>query len=72
MGRNTITDVRERVERLNSGWTEPAELSFNAWGVGQNKYQLIDQETGETFGPVCIGATEFLKVIQAFEDGRRI
>lgn len=72
MARTTIADVRQRVERLNRGWTEPAELSFNAWGVGRNKYQLIDKETGETYGPIAIGASEFMKVISAFESGRRV
>lgn len=72
MARNTIADVRERVERLNKGWTEPAELSFNCWGVGDNKYQLMDMDTGETYGPIAIGASEFLNVIQAFEAGRRL
>lgn len=72
MARNTIADVRERVERLNAAWDEPEELSFNAWGTGQNKYQLMDRATGETYGPIALGASEFLKVISAFEAGRRV
>lgn len=72
MARNTITDVREKVEYLNKGWTEPGDLSFNAWGSGQNKYQLINEESGETYGPVCVGASQFLKVLRGFDAGRRV
>lgn len=74
MARNTIVDVRKKVNQLNgmSCWTDSVELSFNAWGAGQNKYQLIDKDTGRTYGPVCIGASEFLKALKAFEDGRRL
>lgn len=70
MARNTITDVRERVSLINEG--TDVELSFNAWGTGRNKYQLVNDETGETYGPICIGASEFLKVLSAFNAGRKV
>jgi hypothetical protein len=72
MGRTTVTDVREVVDSLNSGWTEPEELTFSCWGVGTNKYQLMDAETGKTYGPVCNGASEFMALLRGFEAGRRL
>lgn len=72
MSRNTVSDVREIVDHLNTGWSEPKELTFSCWGVGTNRYQLMDAETGETYGPVCNGATEFIKLLRGFEQGRRI
>lgn len=71
MGRTTKTDVREKVAQLNKGWTEPAELSFNCWGVGSNKYQLIDAD-GKTYGPVFEGAGNFVRALEMFEEGRRL
>lgn len=70
MARNTIVDVREIVEHLNADVA--VTLSFNAWGTGQNKYQLINDETGETYGPVCVGASEFIKLLRGFEARGRV
>ncbi len=70
MARNTIADVREIVNHLDGD--VPVSLSFNAWGTGQNRYQLINDETGETYGPVCVGATEFIKLLRGFEARGRI
>jgi len=72
MARNTIADVREKVEYLNNRSENPETLSFNCWGTGQNKYQLTNDETGKTYGPVCVGASEFLKVLRGFDAGRRV
>lgn len=72
MGRNTITDVRAQIEQMNQGWTDPEELSFECWGTEQNRYQLTNAETGETYGRVCIGATEFLKLLSGFKAGRKL
>jgi len=71
MARTTITDVRERVERLNDK-VEQHELEFSCWGVGESKYQLIDKKTGKTFGPVCVGASEFIVFLKGFKAGRRL
>jgi hypothetical protein len=69
MARNTISDIREIVEYINDNTDLP--LSFNCWGVGTNKYQLINDETGETYTPVCEGSTEFIKAIRSFRKGNR-
>ena len=62
MARNTIVDVREKVEFINQ--TTLVELEFMNWGSG--KYQLMNAETGENYGPVCNGATEFLTFLEGF------
>lgn len=68
MARNTITDVRAKVETINQLYDD--DLTFNCWGVGTNKYQLINEE-GKTFGPVCAGASEFLTFLKGFNAGLR-
>ena len=68
MARNTIVDVREKIEFINQ--TTLVELEFMNWGSG--KYQLMNAETGENYGPVCNGATEFLKFLKGFDEGRRV
>lgn len=70
MARNTIVDVREKVAKLNE--SVAVELSFDCWGTGQNRYHLTNAETGETYGPICIGASEFLTFLQGFAARGRV
>jgi hypothetical protein len=70
MARNTIADVREIVESIDNDIQ--INLTFNCWGVGENKYELMNEETGETYGPVCVGTTEFIKLLRGFEARGRV
>lgn len=70
MARNTIKTVRQRVEHLKApAPNDDVEFGFTCHGVGENQYRLVNEETGDTFGPVCYGATEFLKFLDGFEAG---
>lgn len=72
MGRTTKSDVEQKIESLNKGWSEPAELTFECWGAdGTNRYQLYDTD-GNTYGSICMGATEFMKLLEGFGEGRRV
>lgn len=68
----TKADVEALIDRLNRGWTEPRELSFNCHGVEQNHYQLVDAEVERGIGPVCNGEREFVKALKMFKEGRKI
>lgn len=65
MARNTITDVREQIARLNEMGDK--ELTFECWGTGTNKYYLANAETGARIGDVYEGATNFLAFLHGYK-----
>lgn len=70
MGRITRLDVEEMVERIDSGVA--VDLSFRCHGSGTNKYRLVNDETGEAYGPWCSGSSEFMKFLQGFHERRKV
>lgn len=65
MARNTIEDVREKIERIND--LDDSDLSFECWGVGTNNYRLVRRNTGETIGRTHEGATNFLTFLNGYK-----